>query len=98
MTLAGTCASSSNSSKGASEIPVVARAFGVRGGCAVSLPGISRCGFFLVLDTALVTSSPWHFLFALLEADEDSLCCLMETSFRMSTARFCPWSQDGKGF
>jgi hypothetical protein len=38
-------------------------------------------GFFLVLDTALVTSSPRYFLFALLEANEDSLYCLMETSF-----------------
>jgi hypothetical protein len=52
----------------------------------------------LVLDTALVTSSPWHFLFALLEADEDSLCCLMETSFEGLLHGSARGHRVGKGF
>src|SRR5947207_441347 len=51
ITFAGPCASSSNSLKFASEIAVVAQAFGDRGGSVVSLLSISRCNFFLILDT-----------------------------------------------
>jgi len=57
---------SSNSLQYVPEIAVIDRAFDVFSSCAVSLLGVSRRGFFLMLNIALVTSSRWRFLFALL--------------------------------